>query len=53
MKEKLEAVLAEFAKNRLWGDVIATFRDGEIALVQKNQTIKKDTPHDRNNYPSR
>ncbi|MFZ0278436.1 MAG: hypothetical protein WA651_07460 [Candidatus Sulfotelmatobacter sp.] len=48
MKEKLQAILAEFEKHRMWGDVIATFRDGEIALVQKNQTIKKDSPNVHN-----
>jgi len=53
VKEKLQAVLEEFEKNRMWGDVIATFRDGEIALVQKNQTIKKDSPHVYNNRNSR
>jgi hypothetical protein len=48
VKEKLQAVLADFEKRRAWGDVIATFRAGEIALIQKSETVKKDTPdHER------
>lgn len=43
MKEKLQAILTEYERLKLWGDVVVTFRSGEIVVVQKSQTVKENS----------
>jgi len=49
MKGTIQAVLADFERRRAWGEITVTLRDGTIAVVQKSETLKKETPaYERN-----
>jgi hypothetical protein len=36
----LQDALDDFEKRHLWGEITLVFRDGKIAVVQKNETVK-------------
>jgi len=49
------AVLNEIAKNKFWGSVQFDFRDGEVTLIRKTETMKvdgmeKNRPNERTRF---
>ena len=50
MKEKLQKLIADYEARELWGSIELTFRGGEIAVINKSETIKEELPsHVRHN----
>src|SRR6266404_1055422 len=44
------AVLNQLAKEKFWGNVQRDFRDGEVTVLRKTETVRMDG--DRNNLPN-
>jgi hypothetical protein len=42
--EKIPAFLAELRETRFFGQVMLQFRDGEITLIERKETILTDKP---------
>jgi hypothetical protein len=49
MNETIQAILGDFARRRAWGEILVTLRDGVIVVVQKSETLKKETPNEHRN----
>jgi hypothetical protein len=49
MNNTIQSVLADFERRRAWGEIIVTLRDGAIVVVQKSETLKKETPNESRN----
>ncbi len=49
-------VLNQLSKEKFWGNVQLDFRDGEVTLLRKTETVKldgdrKNLPNERTRFP--
>jgi hypothetical protein len=46
--QKIIELLKQLQHDRFYGDLVVEFRDGNVVLVRKNQTLKLEgiNPHD-------
>jgi hypothetical protein len=52
VKEKLRKILADYESRRLWGSIELVFRNGDLTVIQKTESVK-ETSYDRPNSSSR
>jgi hypothetical protein len=51
--KKLDAIMADAERNRMWGQLEIEIRDGEATLLRKSTTEKLSMENTRDDYSSR